>query len=459
MSRRRSSFSAMTRINPQLFPREPQEDVFEVGRAHLDTGEIDAVPRRHGDHGRENGRPVVRGQFEVAVDLVHVVDVVELATGDGKLVECRRVAGQMDLVPPAVGADERIGRALRDQVTVINDADPVAQLGGFLHVVRRVEDGDTEPPDRLEDGVAALRVDAHRRLVEDEQFGPVQQAGRHVGPPFHATRVRTDAVLPTIGQSHELERLTDARLELLSRQPVELPEEGEVLHGREIRVEGEILGDEADGRLRLERPALEAGDGDVPLVGDGQSTEHRDGGGLAGTVRAQQAVTLALPDDEGDAVHGLTLAVALPQAVATQHGRRDQFGRGCDAAADRLFHTPSPGKRGASLSTLPEQKQGIPSGPPVLRNPDGRVRRSNATTGLLQSATTSGYEAAASARISARSSLKRKPAAMVSSSDASNRCRYSFSPPGYSVDKVAPSNGRCGRRALRRSHRSGRDPP
>ena len=142
--------------------------------------------------------------------LVHVVDVVELATGGGQLVEGSGVAGQMHLVPSAVLPDERIGRAFRDEVTVVDDADPVAQLGRFLHVVRRVEDGDAEPPDGLEDGVAALRVDAHRGLVEDEQLGPMQEAGRHVGPPFHATRVGSDAVLPPIGQSDQLERLADA---------------------------------------------------------------------------------------------------------------------------------------------------------------------------------------------------------------------------------------------------------
>ena len=167
---------------------------------------------RHGDHRGQDGRPVVRRQLEVAVDLVHVVDAVELPTGGGQLVEGRGVAGQVHLVTATVRADERVGRALGDEVAVVDDADPVAQLGGFLHVVRRVEHGDAEPSDRLEDGVAALRVDAHRGLVEDEQLGSVQQAGRHVGPPLHAARVGADAVLPPIGQSDQFERLADAGL-------------------------------------------------------------------------------------------------------------------------------------------------------------------------------------------------------------------------------------------------------
>ena len=55
---------------------------------------------------------------------------------------------------------------------VVDDADPVAQALGFLHVVGRVENGHTfaaQLLDTFEDGVAALRIDADRRLVEDEQ--------------------------------------------------------------------------------------------------------------------------------------------------------------------------------------------------------------------------------------------------------------------------------------------------
>ena len=49
---------------------------------------------------------------------------------------------------------------------------------------------------------------------------------------------------------------------------------------------------------------------------------------------------------------------------------------------------------------------------------------------IYPSATTNGYEAAASPRISSRSSRKRKPAAMVASRDASKRSQVLVLPPG-----------------------------
>ena len=83
--------------------------------------------------------------------------------------------------------------------------------------------------------------------------------------------------------------------ELLAGEPVELAEEGEVLHRGEIRVEGEVLGNEADRRLGLERAALEAVDGDLSFVGDGQAAEHGDGGGLAGAVGARAGRSTLAP--------------------------------------------------------------------------------------------------------------------------------------------------------------------
>ena len=51
--------------------------------------------------------------------------------------------------------------ALRDQTTLIDDADAVTQPFGLLHVMRGVEDrhsGPAELCDGLEDAVAALRI-------------------------------------------------------------------------------------------------------------------------------------------------------------------------------------------------------------------------------------------------------------------------------------------------------------
>ena len=54
------------------------------------------------------------------------------------------------------------------------------------------------------------------------------------------------------------------RLQLLPREAVEVAEEREVLHGGEVGVKGEVLGDVADGRLGLEGAAIESVDETSP---------------------------------------------------------------------------------------------------------------------------------------------------------------------------------------------------
>jgi hypothetical protein len=289
---------------------------------------------RHGDHRGEDGRSVVGGQLQAALVLVDVVDVAELEAGGGELSERGPVTGQVHLVPAAVRADERLGRPLGNELAVVNDADAVAQPGRLFHVMGRVEDGDAQPADGLENGVAALRVDPDRGLVEHQQLGPVQQARRHVGPPLHAARVGPDAVLAPVRQPHQLQRLADASLQLLAAQPVELAEEGQVLDGGEVGVQRQVLGDVADRRLGLQGPADEAVDGDLSLVGDGEAAQHGDGRGLPGAVGPEQPVALARRNGEGHALDRLAVAVALAQALTAQH---------C------LLHAPSPGKRGPSF--------------------------------------------------------------------------------------------------------------
>ena len=80
-------------------------------------------------------------------------------------------------------------RSLCDQAAVVDDPDAIADPLGLLHVVRRVHDGQAFSSESLhpfQDGVAALGVDADRRLVEHEQLRVVEQARRDVHAPFHA---------------------------------------------------------------------------------------------------------------------------------------------------------------------------------------------------------------------------------------------------------------------------------
>ncbi len=68
-------------------------------------------------------------------------------------------------------ADEPRRRAFRNEVSIVDDADSLAEPGRFFHVVRGVEHGNPESGHRLENGVPALRVHADRRFVQDQELG------------------------------------------------------------------------------------------------------------------------------------------------------------------------------------------------------------------------------------------------------------------------------------------------
>ena len=113
---------------------------------------------------------------------------------------------------PGVGGDQLANRAGRDDRPVIDDRDAIAQRLDLLHVVGRVEHRHAVGAERahgLEDVVAALRIDADGRLVEDQQLGAVEQAGGEVEPPLHAARVVLDQIARALAQPDDVERPAD----------------------------------------------------------------------------------------------------------------------------------------------------------------------------------------------------------------------------------------------------------
>ena len=148
------------------------------------------------------------------------------------------------LVPLADRAHELPPGALRLQLAQIEDPDAVAQALGLLHVVRRVQDGHAsggQPVDALQDGVAALRIDPHGRLVQDQQPRPVEQPDPDVQPPFHATRVLLGGIVCPVGEADDPEDLVHPSRQVVAVHAVQASEEAEVLAARQVRVDREIL--------------------------------------------------------------------------------------------------------------------------------------------------------------------------------------------------------------------------
>ena len=103
--------------------------------------------------------------------------LAELLQDAGDRLRARAVGGnRLDRRPPDLRL-QLLGGALGDDVPVVDDPDPVGERVGLLEVLRREEDGHAlvagEPGDFGPESASALRVEARRRLVEEEDRRPV----------------------------------------------------------------------------------------------------------------------------------------------------------------------------------------------------------------------------------------------------------------------------------------------
>ena len=74
--------------------------------------------------------------------------------------------------------------------------------------------------------MAGLGVDADRRLVEDEEAGPVEEADADVEPPLHPPGELLHPVVRPVGEADGGEDLVDPPGEAPAAEPPETPEEG-----------------------------------------------------------------------------------------------------------------------------------------------------------------------------------------------------------------------------------------
>ena len=149
----------------------------------------------------------------------------------------------------AVRRQQLVERAEREQLAGVDDRDAIAEPLGFFHVVRRVDDGAAfavQRLDALEDLVARLRIDADRRLVEQQQLRIVHHRRGQVEAPLHAAGIAADAIALAIGEADEIEAPLHALVERRAGQAVDLAEEAQVLFAGQQVVERERLRRDAD---------------------------------------------------------------------------------------------------------------------------------------------------------------------------------------------------------------------
>ncbi len=170
-------------------------------------------------------------------------------------------------------------------------------------------------PDHVPQRAPRLRVEARRRLVEEDELGIVHEGQGHRQALLLSARERHVVGVGLVDELHEVEQLPR-----VPAPRVVAAVEVQRLTGRDLVEQARAL--ELDAEARADLPAVvaqvEAEDLDLALVRLGQSLDHLQGGGLAGAVGAEEAEDLAPLDVEVQAVDGQHVRVALAQAAHAQ---------------------------------------------------------------------------------------------------------------------------------------------
>ena len=227
---------------------------------------------------------------------------------------------QADLWLEAASGDER-GRCARgQQLAAVKEQEAIAEALGLVHLVRAVEHGGAgarESEDRSEHTLARLRIDPHRRLVDQDNLRPVQDASREAQPPAHADRELRHGLVGAVGEADQVERMADRRGRISRRDALRAGEEVQVLGRRQGGIERHLLGHEPEHAAHGRR----LGGQTVPPDRHGAGVEAEQGGEdaergrLARAVRTKQSDDLARCNGERESRERDPLAVALGEPI------------------------------------------------------------------------------------------------------------------------------------------------
>ena len=123
------------------------------------------------------------------------------------------VEAQLEHLAGRVLGDEGSRAALGDDAAVVHDDEPVAELLGLVHVVRRDDERDAlalEPEQPVPQHVPRLWVETGGRLVEEQHLGVVHEAAGDGEPALHPARERLDPVVAPLGELGELQQVVGA---------------------------------------------------------------------------------------------------------------------------------------------------------------------------------------------------------------------------------------------------------
>jgi len=198
-----------------------QEDIVQRGPAQPDVADADLCPAQLGGRLLHQLEPVARGREG---EPVRALVRLRLAAAHPRQHRLRPVtlrhAGQFHLQDLAADAVlELVPGSLRDHLPAVDDRDPVGQLIGFLQVLGGQQE---RCPLALQfahggpDLIAAARIQARGRLVEEQHLRPGQQAGGDVEPAAHPAGVGPGRPVSRLRQVEPLQQLAGAAAGLLT---------------------------------------------------------------------------------------------------------------------------------------------------------------------------------------------------------------------------------------------------
>ena len=158
--------------------------------------------------------------------------------------------------------------------------------------------------DVVPDARPGLRVEADRRLVEEQHPRRVHQAAGDLEAPPHPAGERLHPVGPALPEPDHLEHLAHPVGHPRLGHAVQLGVEAQVLLGGEVGVEGRVLEHQPDVAADVGALADDVVAGDAGRAGGrlGQRAQHLDRGRLAGAVGPEEPEDLAGLDLERDLV-------------------------------------------------------------------------------------------------------------------------------------------------------------
>ena len=214
-------------------------------------------------------------------------------------------------------------RVHRHHPSAVDDDDAIRDLAHFGKNVRGEKHGvlASEGRDQIADFDALFRVEARRRLVEDQDRRLVHDRLREADALLESFGERADALACDVAEIGSLQRAIHGRRSPGARNVLDLRDEPEELTDGELRVERRVLRQVSDPPLGVDRPLQQvvAVDRDRPSARRQVARHHPHRRRLAGPVWPQEAEHLPGADLEREVVDGGVRAKTLGQMLDGDH--------------------------------------------------------------------------------------------------------------------------------------------